>query len=72
MSPSKRMMFGSWWICQTDEKSVRSKWVFEIKTDAKGSVERFKARLVAQGFSQKPGINYDETEQLLRWRCKIT
>ena len=44
-----------------DRKAVGSKWVFKVKTDADGSVERHKARLVAQGFSQTFGLDYDET-----------
>ena len=35
--------------------------VFKLKTGADGKVERHKARLVAQGFSQKLGLDYDET-----------
>ncbi|KAI0993507.1 Retrovirus-related Pol polyprotein from transposon, partial [Podosphaera aphanis] len=40
---------------------VGSKWVFKIKRNADGSIERYKARLVAQGFSQVPGHDFDET-----------
>lgn len=42
-------------------KPVGSKWVFKVKTDENGKVERYKARLVAQGFTQKFGADYDET-----------
>ena len=42
-------------------KAIGSKWVFRVKHNVDGSVERHKARLVAQGFSQKYGVDYDET-----------
>ena len=42
-------------------KPVGSKWVFKTKLNADGKIERYKARLVAQGFSQIFGSDYDET-----------
>ena len=43
------------------KKTVGSKWVYKVKTGADGSVQRYKARLVAQGFTQQYGIDFDET-----------
>ena len=40
---------------------VTSKWIYKIKHIADRSVEKYKVRFVARGFSQKEGIDYDET-----------
>jgi hypothetical protein len=40
---------------------VGSKWVYRIKCKANGSVEKYKARLVAHGFTQIFGVDYFDT-----------
>ena len=44
-----------------EKKTLGCKWVFSIKHKADGSVERYKAKLVARGYTQTYGINYPET-----------
>ena len=39
---------------------VTSKWIYKIKHDTDGSIEKYKARFVARGLSQKEGIDYEE------------
>ena len=39
---------------------VTSKWIYKIKHAADGNIEKYKARFMARGFSQKEGIYYEE------------
>ncbi|PKI72950.1 hypothetical protein CRG98_006650 [Punica granatum] len=41
-------------------KAIGVKWVFKTKRNAKGEVERHKARLVVKGYKQKYGVDYEE------------
>lgn len=43
-----------------DHKVLKCKWVFRIKRNQDGSINKYKARLVARGDQQKEGIDFDE------------
>ena len=56
------MKNGTWELVKAPENKnvIGCKWVFKTKYDVNGEINRFKARLVAQGFTQQPGIDYNE------------
>jgi hypothetical protein len=57
------MSNGTWELVARPRGSnvVTDKWVFTHKLRADGSFDRYKARWLLRGFTQRPGVDYDET-----------
>ncbi|GJS90830.1 retrovirus-related pol polyprotein from transposon TNT 1-94 [Tanacetum coccineum] len=47
--------------CPDNVFLIKLKWIYKVKTDESGGVLKNKARLVAQGFRQEEGINFEES-----------
>ena len=60
-SLAKREVFGLVFQTPTKIQPVGYRWVFVRKRNENNEIVQYKARLVAQGFSQRPGIDYEET-----------
>jgi hypothetical protein len=54
---------GTWELAKLPHgrRAIGSRWVFKVKRDENGKVERYKARIVAKGYAQREGIDYTDT-----------
>ena len=54
---------GTWKLTSLlkDHKPMGCRWVFSVKLDEAGNLIKFKAHLVAKGYSQIPGQDFDQT-----------
>ena len=54
---------GTWDLVDllSGKSAIGCKWVFKIKTRSDGTVDRYEGCLVARGFTQEYGIDYEET-----------
>ncbi|CAI7911806.1 unnamed protein product [Closterium sp. NIES-54] len=54
---------GTWELVELPEgrKVIMSKWLFKIKSDAGGKIERYKSRILAKGYQQKEKVDYKES-----------
>jgi hypothetical protein len=50
---------------------IASKWVFKIKYKGDGNLDKYKARIMAKGYKQHFGINYEDTFSPLVKLCTI-
>jgi hypothetical protein len=48
-------------LCPPGTNVVTGKWLFRHKLTSSGSLDRYKARWVLRGFTQRPRVDYDET-----------
>ena len=57
------MGYGTWDLVTApkDTNIIVSHWTFRVKCDNLGEINRFKSCLIAQGFSQVPGVDFNET-----------
>ncbi len=53
----------TWSVCNLpkDKKTIKTRWIFKVKSNSNNEPVRFKARLVAKGYNQEYGIDYEET-----------
>ncbi|CAI7881040.1 unnamed protein product [Closterium sp. NIES-54] len=53
---------GTWELVELPKgrKAITSKWLFKIKSNAVGEIERYKSRVVAKGYQQKEKVDYKE------------
>jgi hypothetical protein len=47
------------------KKPITIKWVYKVKIHANGTIKKFKARLVARGFQQRVGEDFEKTYALV-------
>ena len=60
----KHRVFGPT-VTNLDKRPIGHMLIFTKKFDASGNITRYKVRLVAQGFSQRPGIDFDQIDIII-------
>ncbi len=61
MGPTRNLGTRHLVVLSKDKKAIWCKWVYKVKHNADGSMNRYKTRLVAKGHAQTYSINFEET-----------